>query len=693
MNISKRISIFVIFLVLVVSISLGVITIVISTRMTDNNTRDSLLDQADLAASLVSTTIHAQLGVLQELANRARVQTLDFDSQKDALLSDIDRLGFLEFAIVDMTGRANYLKAGTFENLGDRDYIRKAQAGEQAISILVSRVLNLPVAMYAVPIYVDKRVSQVLLARSSADVFSNIVRNIGGNSIESAYLINNRGVIIAHPNVDFVMNQYSALETAKNDPKVQSEADAVQSMLSKKRGVVQYTEYSTGERELLSSFVPVPDYEMTLVISVEKAIVMREITLLRNLLTLVMIIFIGVGIICALIFARSIGNPLKYMVTIIKEVGKGDLTKRIEIQSKDEIGEIAGDFDTMVENIENLVITIRQQAQDIELLGNSLSENMSKTAAAVNEITATIKSIEVRVNYQSGSIGTTNAAIRHITNDINELNESIDRQTSDVSRSSSAIEEMLATIQSVTNSLVSNIDDVNELSSASGVGRAGLQEVAVDIREIAKESEGLQEINIVIENIASQTNLLSMNAAIEAAHAGIAGKGFAVVAGEIRKLSESSSKQSKTISSVLKKIKDSINKITHASDSVLNKFESINLKIKTVSDQEMHIRTAMEEQSTGSQQILDSVGELSGITQQVKINSDEMLDESKAIIQESRNLEHITEEINNGMKEIAIGAEEINVAMNHVNGMSMQNKKDISILLQEVSKFKVTSLT
>jgi methyl-accepting chemotaxis protein len=258
-----------------------------------------------------------------------------------------------------------------------------------------------------------------------------------------------------------------------------------------------------------------------------------------------------------------------------------------------------------------------------------------------------------------------------------------------VAQSSSAIEEMLANIQSVTQTLVKNAGNVKELIEASEVGRTGLQDVAADIQEIARESEGLLEINAVMENIASQTNLLSMNAAIEAAHAGEAGKGFAVVADEIRKLAENSGEQSKTISTVLKKIKDSIDKITKSTDNVLNKFEAIDGGVRTVAEQEENIRSAMEEQGAGSKQILAAMGQLNEVTQLVKGGSTEMQEGSKQVIQESRNLETVTQEITNGMNEMASGADQINTAVNRVNEISGQNKENIDVLVQEVSKFKV----
>ena len=174
--------------------------------------------------------------------------------------------------------------------------------------------------------------------------------------------------------------------------------------------------------------------------------------------------------------------------------------------------------------------------------------------------------------------------MEQITVNIEKLNSHVEKQSDSVSRSSSAVEEMLANIQSVTQTLVENMKNVDALSAASEVGRTGLQDVFTDIQEVIRESEGLMEINAVMKSIASQTNLLSMNAAIEAAHTGESGKGFAVVADEIRKLAENAGVQSKTINDVLKKIKGSIDKIITSTENVLAKFESIDTNVKVVAE-------------------------------------------------------------------------------------------------------------
>jgi len=214
--------------------------------------------------------------------------------------------------------------------------------------------------------------------------------------------------------------------------------------------------------------------------------------------------------------------------------------------------------------------------------------------------------------------------------------------------------------------------------------------VAAKVQEIARQSEGLLEINSVMKTIASQTNLLSMNAAIEAAHAGEVGKGFAVVAGEIRKLAESSSNQSKSTTDMLKMIKASIDSITVSSNEVLSRFNVIDEKVKTVSEHEENIRNAMEEQEAGGKQILDSMSRMKEISVSVKNGAEEMKASGDNLNKQTSDFIEISNESMSGMNDIVNGAmQEIKGAVTVVDEMSAENNKNFDDLKTESSKFRV----
>ncbi|MDR2143215.1 MAG: methyl-accepting chemotaxis protein [Treponema sp.] len=403
------------------------------------------------------------------------------------------------------------------------------------------------------------------------------------------------------------------------------------------------------------------------------------------------IVSLAIGLFIFLVFQRMIFGKLSTINAILKEIseGEGDLTRRIEVRHMDEIGELGSYFNLTLEKIKSLVTTIKAQTGSLLNVGQELSANMKETAFEVRKITGNIQTIMKKTLNQSESVSQTGVTMEQVTRNIDRLNDRVTEQTESVSRSSSAIEQMLANIKNVTHTLEQNTENVRQLTAASESGRDGLHGVSRDVQEIAQESEGLLQINAVMQNIASQTNLLAMNAAIEAAHAGEAGRGFAVVADEIRKLAENSGKQSKTISSVLKKIKESIDLITNSVNTVLSQIQTIGEKVRIVSDQESSILNAMEEQSHGSQEILESIARLNEITQSVKQESTEMFTGSREVIEESRNLEKLSEEITGGMNEMTIGMDQINTAVNMVNELSAENRNHINNLVNEVSRFKV----
>jgi len=399
------------------------------------------------------------------------------------------------------------------------------------------------------------------------------------------------------------------------------------------------------------------------------------------------------GLALVLFLLRQIFSPLGRINYILKGIsmGEGDLTGRIKEGRDDEMGELAGYFNLTMEKIKNLVGIIKYKVDGLNHTSFELSANMGKTSTAVKEISSNLDNMENLMVKQENGAMEAGKAVGEIKSNIESLRKIIEEQTESVNMSSSAIEEMTANIHSVTQTLIDNAKNVKELTSASENGKTGVQTVAQEIKEIAQESEGLLEINSVMENIASQTNLLSMNAAIEAAHAGEAGKGFAVVAGEIRKLAESSSQQSKTTTDMLKKIKTSIDNITRSSDDVLERFSAIDTSVKTVSEHEQNIRNAMEEQETGGRQILESIGRLRDITVSVKKGSDNMEVSGETLVRETDDFIKTSKETADGMNGILKGINQINVSINHVNEMSIENNNNFESLKKETERFKVTA--
>lgn len=215
--------------------------------------------------------------------------------------------------------------------------------------------------------------------------------------------------------------------------------------------------------------------------------------------------------------------------------------------------------------------------------------------------------------------------------DVQTLTDAARDMTESVSTSSSAVEEMIANINSINSILEHNAESVGLLDGATRKGMAGIENVAELVSKIEENSNGLSEMSSVIQKIASQTNLLAMNAAIEAAHAGDSGRGFAVVADEIRKLAENSGSEARKISDVLKNVKQLIDATFKDTGDVQKEFSEVVQLSGTVVEQEQTVRRAISEQNEGGKQLLQAVGSMRELTQTVKERTEKLLTDTNAI--------------------------------------------------------------
>ncbi|WP_024469259.1 methyl-accepting chemotaxis protein [Treponema pedis] len=426
------------------------------------------------------------------------------------------------------------------------------------------------------------------------------------------------------------------------------------------------------------------------------AVQSEEEVLLEHAKMLKLIIGIGavslvLFIIAALLFISGITKPIRRMVNALRDISEGDgnLNVRLPVKGNDEITKLSEYFNKTIGKIGVAIKSALENTNAMRSIGKQLAENMGETSDSITRIKGSVDNIQLQIENQTANIASTSHAVDLIVKTIEILDSQIDTQASSVTESSSAVLQMVENVRMVSGILEKNKDLIEKLEEKSQEAKISAASSAKITQEISLESESLVEAGNVIQHIASQTNLLAMNAAIEAAHAGEAGKGFAVVADEIRKLSEESSTQGKTITSVLKDLKSKIDKIAESSVRVERLFtESFELT-ESVRIQEETVMNAMYEQSSGSDQLLQAMENITGVTEAVRLGSHDILSGSNHISKEMHSLTGVTDNITSGMAAVVSGVEKINKVACEVSGISRKNEENIENLAEEMSQFKV----
>lgn len=414
-------------------------------------------------------------------------------------------------------------------------------------------------------------------------------------------------------------------------------------------------------------------------------------SLIGHILIAVIVCVLIVIALIVVVMRLVVIQPLKRVGHAIKTLSSGDadLTQRVPVHGNNEFAEISADVNAFIEMIHQIISELDSTQTSLETIGQDLGSNSQESASATAEIMANIAGVRKQSENMSSSVKTVTDVLNKSANNVDHLSGLIESQSAGVIESSAAIEEMLGNISSVTNSVHKMSDSFSELGGTVDGGKTKLASVGSKVDEIAEQSKMLVQANQIIAQIASETNLLAMNAAIEAAHAGKAGEGFSVVATEIRKLAENSSKQSKSINAELKQITSSIRDVVNLSKESQDAFGQIVEHLDTTDTIIREINNAMTEQENASRQVFDALGEMKNQASEV---NDKFKDVNSGIMNISQEMEvvsQVSDTILGSMDEMTAGAEEISKSSQNVADLAGQTRQNIDVMQSKLGQFKV----
>ncbi len=416
----------------------------------------------------------------------------------------------------------------------------------------------------------------------------------------------------------------------------------------------------------------------------------REKTTIIFILCFITLLIFGVSLIVSMFIFSGLFNPMDKSLEMIKEIskGEGDLTNRLSVKTNDEIGMFSKHFNEFIGKLFDIIVNIKKVAITCSNIGNRLT-------AGSREITTTTELIKFSMNSikaKSDDFDNESSNVKDIAIDLNkyikDIVKSIEQQSADINESSSSIHEMISSINNISNVTMEKQSLVEALNAVAENGEKHMENTTALINTVLNYADKISEIIKVINNISAQTNLLAMNASIEASHAGEYGKGFDVVAQEIRKLSEATSINSREIAVTLKDIIVNINAAHESNKETSSTMNRIISGIMDVSGSIKEISMGMKEMSIGSSQIMEALGNLVKTADSIKTSSRNINEKTDLLENYIVKLSDLSNENKNSIAEASLGVSDINDSLIRLEKLSDDNYKNMQSLELEIRKFK-----